>query len=148
MRENCLRGFGLWTTKAQTSLRICTVWSASLLFTDWKVSYQNLLQAKFQFSSKSLQLRKLVWFSLCRRPGRLVLSSQGPYEKKRPLSLCSLQKNLTWLINGWKIKKRQNQKSLSDLLLFWQAAIVSFSSYCGLFNFVNVNFIRKINNLV
>ena len=33
---------GLWTTKAQTSLRIRAVWSASLLFVYWKVSYQTL----------------------------------------------------------------------------------------------------------
>ena len=38
---------GLRTTKAQTSLRIRTVWSSSLLFSYWKVSYQNLPQAKF-----------------------------------------------------------------------------------------------------
>ena len=42
---------GLRTTKAQTRLRIPAVWSAPLLFTFWKVSYINLLQAKFQFSS-------------------------------------------------------------------------------------------------
>ena len=41
---------GLRTTKAQTSLRICAVWSAPLLFTYWKV-YLDLLQGKFQFSS-------------------------------------------------------------------------------------------------
>ena len=42
----CLR-----TTKAQTSLRIRTVWSAPLLFAFWKVLYVNFLQVKFQFSS-------------------------------------------------------------------------------------------------
>ena len=42
---------GLRTTKAQTSLRIRAVWSAPLLFAYWKVSYLDLLQAKFQFSS-------------------------------------------------------------------------------------------------
>ena len=41
----------LGTTKAQTSLRICAVWSAPLLFAYWKVSYLDLLQTKFQFSS-------------------------------------------------------------------------------------------------
>ena len=41
---------GLRTTKAQTSLRIGADWSAPLLFAYWKVSYQNMLQAKFQHS--------------------------------------------------------------------------------------------------
>ena len=41
----------LWTTKAQTSLHICAVWSAPLLFTDLKVLYLNLLQGKFHYSS-------------------------------------------------------------------------------------------------
>ena len=45
---------GLQTTQAQTSLRIRAVWSAPLLFVFWKVSYLDLLQAKFQFSSWSL----------------------------------------------------------------------------------------------
>ena len=38
---------GLRTTKAQTSLRIRTDWSAPLLFSYWKISYLNLLQVKF-----------------------------------------------------------------------------------------------------
>ena len=45
---------GLRTTQAQTSLRIHAVRSAPLLFAFWKVSYVNLLQVKFQFSSSSL----------------------------------------------------------------------------------------------
>ena len=39
------------TTKAQTSLCIPAVWSASLLFAYCKVSYLDLLRAKFQLSS-------------------------------------------------------------------------------------------------
>ena len=42
---------GLRITKAQTSLRICAVWPAPLLFTYCKVSYPGLIKAKFQFSS-------------------------------------------------------------------------------------------------
>ena len=42
---------GLRTTKAQTSLRIRTVWSVPLLFAYWKVSFLDLLQAKFHISS-------------------------------------------------------------------------------------------------
>ena len=42
---------GLQTTKTQTSLRIRAVWSAPLLFAYRKVSYVDLLHAKFQFSS-------------------------------------------------------------------------------------------------
>ena len=45
---------GLRTTLAQTSLCIRAVWSAPLLFAFWKVSYLDLLRAKFQFSSWSL----------------------------------------------------------------------------------------------
>ena len=45
---------GLQTTMAQTSLSIRADWSEPLLFTFWKVSYQNLPQAKFLFSSFSL----------------------------------------------------------------------------------------------
>ena len=44
----------LRTTQAQTSLRICSVWSAPFLFTIWKVSYVNLLQVKLQFSRQSV----------------------------------------------------------------------------------------------
>ena len=42
---------GLRATKAQTSLYICAVCSAPLLFAYWKVSYTNLILAKFKFSS-------------------------------------------------------------------------------------------------
>ena len=42
---------GLRTTQAQTSLRIRAVWSAPLLFAFWKLSYVDLLQVKFLFSS-------------------------------------------------------------------------------------------------
>ena len=42
-REN-LAFWGLWTTPAQISLCISTVWSAPLLFTFWKVLHVNLLQ--------------------------------------------------------------------------------------------------------
>ena len=45
--EFCHRS--LQTTKAQTSLRICAVWSAPLLFTNWIVSYLNLLQARLHY---------------------------------------------------------------------------------------------------
>ena len=41
---------GLGTTKLQTSLRICAVWSAPLLFAFWKAPYLSLLQAKSLFS--------------------------------------------------------------------------------------------------
>ena len=41
---------GLRTTNAQTSLRIRAVCSAPLLFAHWKVSYLDLLRAKFLFS--------------------------------------------------------------------------------------------------
>ena len=42
---------GLRTTQAQTSLCIRPEGSAPLFFTFWKVSYLELLRAKFQFSS-------------------------------------------------------------------------------------------------
>ena len=45
----CLRW--LSTTKAQTSMRIRAVWSAPLSFAYWKVSYLDMHQAKFLFSS-------------------------------------------------------------------------------------------------
>ena len=60
---------GLWTTQAQTSLRIHAVWSAPLLFAFWKVLYVNLLQVKFQSALKLA----------CWKPWRQVLSRQGPY---------------------------------------------------------------------
>ena len=68
----CLRG--LRTTKVQNSLRIRPVWSGPLLFTFWKESYLDFLQAKFQFSIWSLQLSRLVWISLSetQRTGFLV----------------------------------------------------------------------------
>ena len=47
--KTCLRC--LQTTKPQTSLCVCTVWSGSLLFPYWRVSYLNLIQANFQYSS-------------------------------------------------------------------------------------------------
>ena len=60
--------WGLWTTQAQTSLRIRAVWSAPLLFAFWKILYVNLLLVKFQFSRLSLLLRRLVWISLDENP--------------------------------------------------------------------------------
>ena len=42
---------GLQATEVQTSLRILAVWSVHLMFAHWKVSYLDLLCAKFQFSS-------------------------------------------------------------------------------------------------
>ena len=47
--KTCLRCLG--TTKAQTSLRgfIRAVWSAPLLFTYWKLSYLDMLQANSNF---------------------------------------------------------------------------------------------------
>ena len=41
---------GFRTTQAQTSLRIRAVLSAPLFFAYWKLSYIDLLKAKFQFS--------------------------------------------------------------------------------------------------
>ena len=70
---------GLPTTQAQTSLRIHAVWSAPLLFAYWKVSYLELLKGKFQFSSLSLLLRRLVWEWPYRKPWRQVFSRRGPY---------------------------------------------------------------------
>ena len=42
---------GLRKQNAKTSLRIPVVWSAPLLFANWKVLYVDLQQAKIQFSS-------------------------------------------------------------------------------------------------
>ena len=39
-----------------------------------------LAKAKFQFSSWSLQLSRLVWISLCRKPQRQVLFRRGPID--------------------------------------------------------------------
>ena len=46
-RENLTSVFA--NNKGQTSLLISPVWSAPLLFTNWKILYLNLLQEKFQF---------------------------------------------------------------------------------------------------
>ena len=52
----CYKNWAL-AQKAQTSLRIHTVWSALLFFADaWKVSYLNLKGAKFQFSTEETGL--------------------------------------------------------------------------------------------
>ena len=72
---------GLRTTQAQTSLRIRAVWSAPLLLALWKVSYINLIQVKFQFSSQSVYLRRLFWNSLFRKLRRQVFSRRGPFIK-------------------------------------------------------------------
>ena len=71
---------GLRTTQAQTSLRICAVWSAPLLFVFCKEQYLSLLQAKLKFSSQSLYLRRLIWNTLCWKPRRQVFSRRGPYQ--------------------------------------------------------------------
>ena len=51
-------GLGTWKpvlgvrkTNAQTSLRISVDWSAPFSFAFWEVSFLELLQVKFQFSS-------------------------------------------------------------------------------------------------
>ena len=48
-KKICLRG--LQIANAQSSLYIHGVYSSPLFFTLWKISYLNLLRAKFQFSS-------------------------------------------------------------------------------------------------
>ena len=70
---------GLRTTQAQTSLRIRVDWWAPLFFAFWKASYLNLLRSKFQFSSQSLWLSRLVCVSFFRKPRRQVLSRRGPF---------------------------------------------------------------------
>ena len=68
------------TTKVQTSLRIHADWSAPLLFIFRKVPYLNLQCSKWNFNFlASLELRRLVWVSLCRKPWRQVLSHRGPF---------------------------------------------------------------------
>ena len=64
--KTCLWWFA--KTKAQTSLRIHAVWSVPLFFIYWNVSYQNLLQAKFQFSKSSLLLSRLFLYYLIGNP--------------------------------------------------------------------------------
>ena len=54
---------GLWTTKAQTSLRIRADWSAPLLLTFWKVSYLNLPYVKFHFLASLFSWGD--WFESC-----------------------------------------------------------------------------------
>ena len=72
----CLRG--LRTTKVQNSLRIRPVWSGPLLFTFWKESYLDFLQAKFQFSICLYSWAG--WFEFhCRKPRRQVFLWRGPY---------------------------------------------------------------------
>ena len=43
--------WGVQKTNAQTSLRISVDWSAPFSFAFWEVSFLELLQVKFQFSS-------------------------------------------------------------------------------------------------
>ena len=62
------RSSNLQTTKVQTSLRIHTVWSAPLLFTYWKVSYQDLLERNFNFLA-----------SLCSWAGWLNIETQRQF---------------------------------------------------------------------
>ena len=71
---------GLQTTKGQTSLRICTDWSAPFSFTFLEVSYLNMLQAQFQFFLASL-CSWGDWFYCrfhCQKPRRQFLSRRGP----------------------------------------------------------------------
>ena len=89
---------GLWTTQAQTSLHICTVWSTPLLFTFWKVLYVNLLQAKL--NSLASLFSRGDWFEshFGRKPWRQVFSCWGPYHTKRknPLVHKGLNFNECW----------------------------------------------------
>ena len=66
----CLQG--LQTTKAQTALRIDTVWSLPILFAYWKVPYRKLLASLWE-------LRELTRVSLCQNPLKQVLPSWGSY---------------------------------------------------------------------
>ena len=78
--KTCLRG--LRTTKAQTSLHISADWSVPLLLAFWKVSFLNLLQAKFQFSSWYLLLKRLHGSSLAlSETTKTGLSRCGQYYK-------------------------------------------------------------------
>ena len=85
---------GVRTTKVQTSLRICTVRSAPLLFAFWKVSYLNLLQANLHFSSQSLLFMRSLM-----RPGlspALSKTLKIGFLVKQPTSIMAkLKKNTT-----------------------------------------------------
>ena len=82
---------GLQTTKAQTSLRISAVRSASLIFAFWKVLYLNLLRMQFRF--------KLV--SVAEQACLNLTSSETPkigFLAMRPILFCRQLKikKLVW----------------------------------------------------
>ena len=93
--------FGLQTTQEQTSLSFYTVWSASLLFAIWKKLYINLLLVKFQISSLSLYLMRLVWNWLCRKSWRQVMSHQGSYSCALSIATLVLCHDLVLYIWAW-----------------------------------------------
>ena len=73
--------YGSRKTKAQTSMHISAVSLAPSFFAYWKVSYLDLQQAQFQFSSSSLQMSRLVYVGLGGKPQRPVFSRRGPIIK-------------------------------------------------------------------
>ena len=87
--KTCL--WGLWTTKVQTSLHICAVWSASLLFTLWKVfnMYQTF-KGKLNFLASLCSWAGWFGYGLEGYP-RQVFSRRGPtHNVSRFLYLCSV----------------------------------------------------------
>ena len=83
-------------TFAQSGQRLCYS-----LFC--KVTYVSLVQVKFQFSSKSLKLRRLVWNLICRKPRRQVFWRRGPHNDVHNSVVCN-DKILTISCQKWDFK--------------------------------------------
>ena len=117
--------WGLLKTKAQTSLRLCAVWSAPLWLAYWKVAYLNLLLVKFQYS-------KLV--SVAEQTGLSVSLMETPRKEAHGATTCYLfacqccllitfansldpdQALLSW---AWSESKQFDSKAVTERI-FWK----------------------------
>ena len=85
----------LRTTKAQTSLHILTFRSEPLLLAKWKVSYLDMLQAKFQFFSFSVAEQAGLNITLSETPKTGFVATRPDYNSKH----SRLESHTYWSFN-------------------------------------------------
>ena len=130
----------IWTTsKVQVSLRIHAVWSVPLLFTSLIVHHLYLLSPKFQDSSESLKLNRLVWVSLvccddiCLIYGLLL--SMMNWCKGLPSETQANKFLWSWMCCGYvQTIKLSHQHFMKKVRVYCIQVLQSISQFCHSFS--------------
>ena len=110
-----LRTTKVWTTKAHTSLRIRTIWSALLLFTYLNISFLNMLDdftvfmVAFKIRQKSFSwcpVFNSLLFDMCRREKIVNLSQPGIEPRSLDLQANTLSRRCKSRLLSFKRQSR------------------------------------------